>query len=107
MTFTQTTTRWTAGIAATASALAVALPGSHPTPRTPIRPASVITTHPVTTSRATRLHEFRQTIIGLYRVPGAQRPGEDPLDALWRSLATQYGPGRLVPRPGPGPDTEA
>jgi hypothetical protein len=93
MTETRISKRWTASAAATASALAVALPGWGAAPSKPTHPASVTTT----TSRATRLHEYRQMIVGLYRVPG-ERPGEGPMDALRRSLETQYG---AAPRPGP------
>ena len=74
MTHNPLTKRWTAS--ATAVALTVAL-----------APAAHATTTP---SRATRMREFRQMIVGLYSAPVAARPGEEPLDTLRRSLTTQY-----------------
>ena len=44
--------------------------------------------------RAQRLHEFRQTIIALYRVPGAEALNvlePDPLEQLRSSLKKTYG----------------
>ena len=71
------TNRWTAS--ATAVALTVALaPAAHGA---------------TTPSHATRMREFKQMIVGLYSAPVAARPGEEPLDTLRRSLATQYGSG--------------
>jgi len=75
MTSTKLSRRWTAGVAVTASALALALPAYGAAP----------------TSHATRMREYKQMIVGLYRVPAAERSGEAPLDTLWRSLAAQYG----------------
>ena len=79
--------------AAITIALAVALPGCGETTTVDSAPAAQTIT---TTSRETRLREFRQMIVGLHRVAPA-RSDEDPIDALRRSLATQYGP---VPRSG-------
>lgn len=78
---------------AIAVALAFALPGCGATPAVDAAPAAQAIT---TTSHATRMREFRQMIVGLYRVAPA-RSDEDPIEALRRALATQYGP---VARPG-------
>ena len=75
---TDTSTRSKLFIAAISVAFVLALPGS-PAART-------ITTDP---SRATRLREYRQMIVGLYRVSPAT--GDDPIEALKRALTTQYG----------------
>jgi hypothetical protein len=75
----------------TALTIVLAVAGCGATPTEPIEPAPAAQVI-ATTSRATRLQDYRQMIVGLYRVPGAERSGEDPLDTLWRSLATQYGP---------------
>jgi hypothetical protein len=86
MTSPRPSKRWAGCVVATAIVLA----GCGATPTERIRPAPaahVITT----TSQAARLREFRQMIVGLYRVPERAAPGEAPLDTLWRSLATQYG----------------
>jgi hypothetical protein len=75
MTYNTRGKRWAAS--ATAVALTVALaPAAHGT---------------TTPSNATRMREFRQMIVALYRAPVAARPGEQPLDTLRRSLVTQYG----------------
>ena len=77
----------------TALTIVLADAGCGATPTEPIHPAPAAqVTTTTSTSRATRLREYRQMIVGLYRVPGAERSGEDPLDTLWRSLGTQYGP---------------
>ena len=78
-------------VAATTIALAVALPGCGATPTESIHPAPAAQAI-TTTTHAARLREYRHMIVGLYRVPVAERPGEDPLDTLRRSLATQYPP---------------
>jgi hypothetical protein len=51
--------------------------------------------------RGRHLREYRRMIVALYRVPGAaalDRRGQDPLEQLWHSLGTMYGP-VLKPRP--------
>jgi len=90
-------------VAATTIVLAVALPGCGATPTESIHPAPAAQAI-TTTSSATRLREFRQMIVGLYRVPVVERSGEKPLDTLRRSLATQYGP---MPRPDAGSGVSA
>ena len=50
-----------------------------------------------TPSHATRMREFKQMIVGLYSSPVVARPGEEPLDTLRRSVATQYGSRQPTP----------
>ena len=90
MTSTSTHATTTAAIAV---AVAFALPGCGATPSVDAAPAAQTITIP---SHATRMREFRQTIVGLYRVAPA-RSDEEPIEALRRALTTQYGP---VARPG-------
>jgi hypothetical protein len=90
MTHTRCSKRWPVSVAATTIALAAAGCGAARTEAIRPAPAAHVTTD---SSRATRLHEYRQLIIGLYRVRGSELPGEKPLDTLRRSLATQYGQG--------------
>jgi hypothetical protein len=86
MTKSRSSRRWAPSVIA----LAIALPGCGATATEPVHQTPVA--HVLTTaSQATRMREFRQMIVGLYRVPGRAAPGEDPLDTLRRSLETQYG----------------
>jgi hypothetical protein len=99
-----------AGAVVIAAALASGYGGTAPARIAPVKAAATATpaTAPSPALRGRHLREYRQMIVALYRVPGAEALNArypDPLDQLGISLRRTYG--GAAPRIGPHADLTA